>query len=128
MNNDRLSLEIVTPDGDVLKEEHTEEIVFRRKEKYFEPGSEISILPLHGPALIKIAVAPIRYRTSEKTYHLATAGGFVEIKKGRVLVVTPRFELMDPEKPNPRLRAKKTTQEWRDSVRTDRHAMIGYSY
>lgn len=127
MNKGKLSLQIVTPDGDVLKEGLAEQVVFRRKEKRIELGSEVAIYPLHGPALIRIPIAPVRYRANRRTYHLAVAGGFAEVKRRRVLVVTPRFELMDPEKPNPRARAKRTAEAWREEILKFREAMIGYS-
>lgn len=127
MNKGKLSLEIVTPDGDVLKESLVEQVVFRRKEKKIELGSEVAIYPLHGSALVRIPIAPVRYRVSRRTYYLAVAGGFVEVKGGRVLVVTPRFELMDPEEANPRARAKRTAEAWREEILKFREAMIGYS-
>jgi len=127
MSNNKLSLEIITPQGDVFKKNHVEEIVFHRKEKRYEPGSEIAILPLHGPSLIKIAIAPVRYRINEQTHYLALAGGFAEVKGEHVLVITPRFELIDPDQPNPHDRAQKITHAWYEESKHGHLAMIGYS-
>jgi F-type H+-transporting ATPase subunit epsilon len=87
-----LVLEIVTPDGAILAEGGVESVVVRRLEARFERGSEIAIYPLHAPALIRLAPAPARYRKGGRTFHLALGGGFAEVKRDRVLVVTPRCE------------------------------------
>jgi F-type H+-transporting ATPase subunit epsilon len=92
MKEARLSLEIVTPDGHFLKEKDVDVVVFRRKEKRFERGSEIAVFPRHAPTLIRIPAAPVRYRKGEQTFYLAVDGGFVEVKRNQVLVVTSRFE------------------------------------
>jgi F-type H+-transporting ATPase subunit epsilon len=87
-----LHLELITPDGHLLEEDAVDEVVFRRREARFELGSEVAVLPGHAPMLVRIPDAPLRYRTQGRTVHLQVGGGFVEVKRGRVLVVTPRFE------------------------------------
>lgn len=126
MNEGKLSVEIVTPEGHSLKESLVDEIVFRRKERQFEVGSEVAILPLHGPLLIRVPIAPVRYRIGRKTYYLTVAGGFVEVKKDRVLVVTPRFEPVPAEEPHPLARARKTARQWRKEMTEFQKEMIGY--
>ena len=93
----RLRLEVITPDGHLLEEDRVDEVVFRRREARFELGSEIAIFPGHAPSLIRIPDAPLRYRKDGRTVQLAVGGGFVEVKRDRVLVVTPRFEQTGPE-------------------------------
>jgi F0F1-type ATP synthase epsilon subunit len=88
----RLRLEIITPDGHLLVEEQVDEVVIRRREPRFEQGSEIAIFPGHAPALVRIPEGPMRYRKDGRTFGLSTGGGFVEVKRGQVLVVTPRFD------------------------------------
>lgn len=126
MNKGRLALEIVTPEGDTLKENLVDEIVFRRKERQFEAGSEVAIFPLHGPLLIRIPIAPLRYRIGGEIFYLAVGGGFVEVKKDRVLVVTPRFELVPAEEPRPLAKARKTARQWRKEMIEFQKEMIGY--
>ena len=60
-----LTLEIVTPDGVAVREERVEVVVLRRRERRFERGSEIAVFPLHGPLLVRLPVAPVRWRIEE---------------------------------------------------------------
>ncbi len=92
MTRRSLALEIVTPDGPAVSEGEVEVVVLRRRERRFELGSEIAVFPLHAPTLIRVPVAPLRYRKGGRTEHLAVGGGFAEVKGDRVLVVTPRCE------------------------------------
>ncbi len=88
-----LRLEVITPDGHLLEEDAIEVVVFRRREARFERGSEVAILPGHAPLLVRIAAGPLRYRKDGRTVRLEVGGGFVEVKRGRVLIMTPRYEL-----------------------------------
>ncbi len=88
-----LHLEVITPDGDVLEEDAVDEVVVRRREARFELGSEIAILPGHAPLLVRIPEAPLRYRKAGRTFQLHVGAGFVEVKRGRVVVVTRRFSI-----------------------------------
>jgi len=126
MSNEYLVLQIITPDGQSLKEKQVDAVVVRRKEKRFELGSEIALFPRHAPALIRIPVAPVRYRKGERTYHVAVGGGFVEIKENQVLVVTPRFEKMRADDPVPSTSARHRTEQWRKENREFQKEMVGY--
>lgn len=86
-----LHLAVITPDGDTRDEDDVEEVVFRRREARFELGSEIAVLPGHGPMLVRIPEAPLRYRKAGRVYELNVSEGFVEVKRDRVLVVARRF-------------------------------------
>jgi F-type H+-transporting ATPase subunit epsilon len=121
-----LVLEIVTPDGPILTERAVDAVVLRRREARFELGSEIAILPLHGPTLIRIPVAPARYRKGGRTLHLAVGGGFAEVERGRVLVVTPRCERLHPGEPDPRARAREICRRWRQERVDSREGLAGY--
>lgn len=120
-----LILEILTPDGQSLRET-VQKVIFRRREKRFELGSEVAVYPLHGPMLLRIPAAPVRYEAGGKTRYLAVAGGFVEVNRNRVLVLTPKFELAAQDEPDPRARVGKIAEAWRMEVRDIRRAMIGY--
>lgn len=126
MKGEYLVLQIVTPDGQSLNEEQVDVVVFRRKEKRFELGSEIALFPRHGPTLIRIPVAPVRYRKGERTYYVAVGGGFVEIRENQVLVVTPRFEKMRADDPVPSTSARHRTEQWRKERREFQKEMVGY--
>jgi F-type H+-transporting ATPase subunit epsilon len=126
MNNERLVLQIITPDGRSLNEKQVDFVVFRRKEKRFELGSEIAIFPCHAPLLIRIPVAPVRYRKGERTSYVAVGGGFVEIKGNEVLVVTPRFEKIRSDDPAPSVKARHISEQWRQEQKEFQTEMAGY--
>jgi F0F1-type ATP synthase epsilon subunit len=126
MKGEYLVLQIVTPDGQSLKEKQVDVVVFRRKEKRFELGSEIALFPRHAPLLIRIPVAPVRYRKGERTYYAAVGGGFVEIKENQVLVVTPRFEKIRPDEPAPPRKARHITEQWQREQKEFQKEMVGY--
>jgi F-type H+-transporting ATPase subunit epsilon len=126
MNSEHLVLQIITPDGKTLKEKQINVLVVRRKEKRFELGSEIAVFPRHAPTLIRIPIAPLRYRKEERTTYVAAGGGFVEIKDNQILVVTPRFEKIRSDDPAPSLTAWRMTEQWRQEHKEFRREMIGY--
>lgn len=126
MKGEYLVLQIVTPDGQSLKEKQVDVVVFRRKEKRFELGSEIALFPRHGPTLIRIPIGPLRYRKGEQTWYVAVGGGFVEIKENQVLVVTPRFEKIRSDEPAPSMKARHITDQWRLEQKEFQKEMVGY--
>ncbi len=126
MKGEYLVLKIITPDGQSLKEKQVDVVVFRRKEKRFELGSEIALFPRHAPTLIRIPVAPVRYRKGARTYYVAVGGGFVEIKENQVLVVTPRFEKIRVDEPMPSKKAGQVTEQWQQEKKEFPREMVGY--
>ena len=126
MNKEHLVLQIITPDGKTLKEKQIDVLVVRRKEKRFELGSEIAVFPRHAPTLIRIPIAPLRYRKEERTTYVAAGGGFVEIKDNQIFVVTPRFEKIRSDDPAPSLSAWHMTEQWRREHKEFRREMVGY--
>jgi F0F1-type ATP synthase epsilon subunit len=121
----RLSLEIVTPDGVAVSEDAVELVVLRRRERRFERGSEIAVFPLHAPLLVRVPVAPARYRTEGRTVHLALGGGFAEVKRDRVLVVTPRCERFPAGEPDPIRAARALCRRWEREMRDLGVEMVG---
>ncbi len=121
-----LVLEIVTPDGPALREEAVEVVVLRRREPRFEAGSEVAIFPRHAPLLVRMPIAPVRFRAGGRTLHLAAAGGFAEVKHDRVLIVTPRLERVPPAEPAPRARAEAICARWRAEIADLPGEMAGY--
>ncbi|HVY60379.1 MAG TPA: hypothetical protein VHF22_01945 [Planctomycetota bacterium] len=121
-----LRLEVVTPDGPAVLEDGVEVVVVRRREERFEVGSEVAIFPRHAPLLVRVALAPARFRVGGRTYHLATAGGFAEVKRDRVLIVTPRLERVPAGEPRPAARAESTCARWRREIADLRGEMAGY--
>jgi F-type H+-transporting ATPase subunit epsilon len=76
----KLTLEIVTPDRALLREEVDEVVV---------PGSqgEFGVLPGHTPLLSALKIGELWYRQGQEKHYLAVAFGFVEVLPDRVTVL-----------------------------------------
>ena len=76
----KLTLEIVTPDRPVVREEIDEVVV---------PGSEgyLGVLPGHTPLLSTLKVGELWYRQGQEKHYVAIAFGFVEVLPDRVTVL-----------------------------------------
>jgi F-type H+-transporting ATPase subunit epsilon len=123
---DKLSFEIITPDGTVLSEPEVDEVVFRRMEEDFEVGSEVAVFPNHGPMLARVPITAIRFHTKGRAHHVALGGGFIEVKNNRVRVITADFEIMDPDDPGSAARAQRFADGWRESSIDARETLVGY--
>jgi F-type H+-transporting ATPase subunit epsilon len=76
----KLTLEIVTPDRSLIREEVDEVVV---------PGTEgeLGVLPGHTPLLSTLKVGELWYRQGQEKHYLAIAFGFVEVLPDRVTVL-----------------------------------------
>jgi F-type H+-transporting ATPase subunit epsilon len=76
----KLTLEIVTPDRALLRDEVDEVVV---------PGSEgeFGVLPGHTPLLSMLKIGELWYRQGPERHYLAIAFGFVEVLPDRVTVL-----------------------------------------
>src|SRR6266550_3578625 len=76
----KLTLEIVTPDRSLIREEVDEVVV---------PGSEgeLGVLPGHTPLLSSLKVGELWYRQGREKHYLSIAFGFVEVLPDRVTVL-----------------------------------------
>jgi F-type H+-transporting ATPase subunit epsilon len=76
----KLTLEIVTPDRALLREEVDEVVA---------PGSqgEFGVLPGHTPLLSTLKIGELWYRQGQERHYLAIAFGFVEVLPDRVTVL-----------------------------------------
>jgi len=74
------SLRIVSPEGDVLKED-VEFVVL--------PGGlgELGILPNHAPLIAGMEIGVIRYTLNSSVKRAAVSGGFVEVIDNSVIVL-----------------------------------------
>lgn len=80
MAADTLTLEVVTPEREVVREPVAEVQV---------PGREgyLGILAGHTPLLTQLGIGALSYRKNGQTVYVAIAGGFAEVLSGRVLVL-----------------------------------------
>jgi F-type H+-transporting ATPase subunit epsilon len=76
----RLTLEIVTPDRSLVREE-VDEVQLPGSEGYF------GVLPGHTPFLSTLQVGELWFRAGQEKRYLAVAGGFVEVLPDRVTVL-----------------------------------------
>ena len=95
----KLTLEIVTPDRALLREE-VDEVVL--------PGSqgEFGVLPGHTPLLSTLKIGELWYRQGQERHYLAIAFGFVEVLPDRVTVlaqVGERAQEIDVQRAEQRL-------------------------
>src|SRR5258707_8897995 len=76
----KLTLEIVTPDRALIREEVDEVVV---------PGSqgELGVLPGHTPLLSTLKIGELWYRQGQEKHYLSIAFGFVEVLPDRVTVL-----------------------------------------
>jgi F-type H+-transporting ATPase subunit epsilon len=76
----KLTLEIVTPDRSLIREEVDEVVV---------PGTEgeLGVLPGHTPLLTTLKIGELWYRRGQEKHYLAIAFGFVEVLPDRVTVL-----------------------------------------
>src|SRR5215212_3917560 len=76
----KLTLEIVTPDRALIREEVDELVV---------PGTEgeLGVLPGHTPLLTSLKIGELWYRQGQEKHYLAIAFGFVEVLPDRVTVL-----------------------------------------
>jgi F-type H+-transporting ATPase subunit epsilon len=76
----KLTLEIVTPDRALIREEVDEVVV---------PGSDggLGVLPGHTPLLSSLKIGELWYRQGQEKHYLAIAFGFVEVLPDHVTVL-----------------------------------------
>ncbi len=90
MRDKKLSLEIVTPGGVTMEESDVDGVVVRRREAG-ALGSEIAVLPLHGPMLVRVAPCTMRIYRGGETRLQQIDGGFMEVRGDKVTLVTTKM-------------------------------------
>ncbi len=105
------SLRIVSPEGDVLKED-VEFVVL--------PGGlgELGILPNHAALIAGLEIGVIRYTQQSTVKRVAIAGGFVEVADNSATVLADTAELSEDIDLTRAVEAKKRATK-RLSARTD---------
>jgi F-type H+-transporting ATPase subunit epsilon len=77
---ERLTLELATPTRLVVSVEADEVVV---------PGSlgYFGVLPGHAPLLATLGIGEVTYRIGREEYHVATSGGFAEVRNDKVIIL-----------------------------------------
>jgi F-type H+-transporting ATPase subunit epsilon len=91
-----LTLEVVTPEGLLLREEAVDEVI--------APGElgSFGVRPGHTPFLSILGVGELRYRQGGQWHHLTCFWGFAEVQPDRVNIlaeVAERVEDIDAAQP-----------------------------
>lgn len=110
-------LEIVTPDHLAYSGE-VERLTVRGVE------GDLGILPGHIPMVTPLQVAPLTIKTGNKTSQIAVNGGFVEVRKDKVVVLAESAEAAE-EIDLQRAQAAKERAE-RRLANADKQAEIDY--
>ncbi|WP_454193510.1 F0F1 ATP synthase subunit epsilon [Paenibacillus sp. Marseille-Q7038] len=79
-------LEIVTPERLIFSEQ-VNSLVVRGLE------GELGILPGHVPFVTPLQIAPVSIKADGKELKIAVAGGFVEVRKEKVVILAESAEL-----------------------------------
>ncbi|MEK5059551.1 F0F1 ATP synthase subunit epsilon [Paenibacillus shunpengii] len=104
-------LEIVTPER-LIYSEQADSLVVRGLE------GELGILPGHVPFVTPLQIAPVTIKANGKEQKIAVAGGFVEVRKEKVVILAESAELAN-EIDVDRARAAKERAETRLSSNRD---------
>lgn len=81
-----MTLQIVTPEGTVLKDVKTEAVVIPATE-----GS-MGILHNHAPMVTTLKIGVLRYKEGNAYKRIAVGGGFLELSRNRITVLSDTAE------------------------------------
>ena len=84
-----LNLQIITPERVVFSEDGVESVTL--------PGveGEMTILPEHAPIMTELKPGPLVFRRSGEEIDVAMAGGFVEVREDKVVILADNAERSD---------------------------------
>jgi F0F1-type ATP synthase epsilon subunit len=82
-----LTLDIAGPAGTRLHEVAVDSIVLRRREEDHDPGSEVAILPMHGPLLMQTQPCVMRFTRAGSMHQMEVGAGILEVLRDRVTLV-----------------------------------------
>ena len=82
---ERLTLELATPSRLVVGAE-VDEVVIPGSQGYF------GVLPGHAPLLATLGIGELTYRVGRDEFHIATAGGFAEVRNDKVIILADAAE------------------------------------
>ncbi|MCL4386941.1 ATP synthase F1 subunit epsilon [Patescibacteria group bacterium] len=104
MANNTFLLEILSPEGEILKDEASEVILPTQQ-------GEIAVLPNHAPIFTKLASGEITIKKDNKEIYVAITGGFLEVNENSVNILADyaiRSEKIEEKKAE---EAKKRAEE-----------------
>ncbi|MFH1188300.1 MAG: ATP synthase F1 subunit epsilon [bacterium] len=109
----KLCLEIVTPEKIVLREKGIDFVGVEFPDSGATSQGAIGILEGHAPLLVRLSVAPIRYKKGNDTMYVVVAGGFLEVKNNIVTILSQGAEMVTQEPDiDIALTARKRVEKW----------------
>lgn len=84
----KLEVKVITPDK-VVYEGLADSLVIPGKDGYF------GVLPNHAPMLSALDIGELKIRNEFQEYYYAIDGGFCEVRKNRVIIVTSSAQRAD---------------------------------
>ncbi|MFH0926778.1 MAG: F0F1 ATP synthase subunit epsilon, partial [bacterium] len=111
---EKLTLEIVTPEKIVLHDNDIDFVGVKYLEGDGLKQGEIGIMTRHAPMLVRLPIAPVRYRKKDNHYYVVVAGGFLEVSNNKVTILSAGAEVVIKEPPDMDLAliAKKRVESW----------------
>jgi len=76
---------IVTPNGKVF-EGHVQMVSVRAK------SGDMGVLPNHMPLVAPLEISAVKLKTEEKDEYVAVSGGFIEVRRDSVTILTESAE------------------------------------
>ncbi|MBI1987114.1 MAG: F0F1 ATP synthase subunit epsilon [Nitrospinae bacterium] len=105
---EKISLEIVTPDRQLVKE-MVDEITAPGSEGYF------GVLPGHIPFLTTLKIGEVAYRRERETRYLAVSWGYAQVEPAKMVILAeiaePAEEIDIERAQRARMRAEKRLEE-----------------
>ncbi len=84
----KLEVRVVTPDK-IVYDGPADSLVIPGQDGYF------GVLPNHAPMISLLDIGELKIRNEYQEYYYAIEGGFCEVRKNKVVVVTPSAQRAD---------------------------------
>ncbi|MCX7795657.1 MAG: ATP synthase F1 subunit epsilon [bacterium] len=84
----KLEVKVITPDR-IVYEGLADSLMIPGKDGYF------GVLPNHAPMISALDIGELRIRDEFQEYYYAIDGGFCEVRKNKVIIITPSAQRAD---------------------------------
>lgn len=113
MTTKKLTVEVVTPDGLIVKGEYDMIVVQ-------SINNELGILPGHAPLIAPVVISSARLRNEKESMRVAIGGGFIEVDQDHVTLLAQSAETpakIDVQRAQKaKERAQRRIQQKRDEI------------
>jgi len=81
-----LTLDVVARSGRLLHVTDLDAVVVRRRERDYDPGSQVVVLRGHGPLLMQVQPCTVRYRGRQGEGSVRVERGLLEVWEDKVTI------------------------------------------